>query len=95
MENSVWEAFAPFAHIPNKYEICRIHSTTHGSFNCIIVIETTIYEPVTVYVASDNGSAFMADRFSQSQAILIPASQLKIETLTQDGQNNQRLFTSR
>lgn len=65
-ESSEVEFYAPFAHIEGRYEACRIHSTGYGSFDCVIVIEKTVSDPVSVYVAAESGRAFMADRFPRS-----------------------------
>lgn len=75
-----WEFYAPFAHIPGRYELARIHTTTHGSFDTWIVIETTTDRPVTVYVNSENGERFMADRYPESTAIRVTPDDLSIES---------------
>ena len=72
------EFYAPFAHIPGCYEWCRIHCPSHGSFDTFIVIETETDEAVTVYVASDAGAAFMADRYPESRCIRVPEGALSI-----------------
>lgn len=72
------EFYAPFAHIPDRFEWARIHSTTHGSFDCFIVIHEGTHEPVTVYVNSDNGERFMADRYHESRAIRVGERELSI-----------------
>ncbi len=66
---TVYEFFAPFAHIPGKYEWCRIRSPTHGIFDCFIVLGATTAEPATVYVASSNGLQFMAQRYPECTTI--------------------------
>ena len=73
-----YEFYAPFVHIPGRYEWCRIHSATHGSFDCFIVIRDGTDKPVTVYVASENGASFMADRFPESEAIRVATTDLKL-----------------
>jgi len=78
--NETYEFYAPFAHIPGRYEIARIHTTTHGSFDTWIVIETTTDRPVTVYVNSENGEAFMRDRYPESTAIRVGPTDLTIES---------------
>jgi hypothetical protein len=75
-----WEFYAPFAHIPGRYELARIHTTTHGSFDTWIVIETTTDRPVTVYVNSEKGERFMADRYPESTAIRVDTADLTIES---------------
>ena len=74
-----YEFYAPFAHIPGRYEWCRIHSPTHGSFDCFIVIETDTVHPVTVYVCAPNGARFMADRFPESSCIVVGRADLSID----------------
>lgn len=72
------EFYAPFAHLPGRYEWARIHSTTHGSFDCFIVIHGSTADPVTVYVASEAGERFMAGRFPESETIVLPGSHLSL-----------------
>ena len=74
-----YEFYSPFVHIPGRYEWCRIHSATHGSFDCFIVIHEGTDKPVTVYVASEHGAAFMADRFPESAAIRVAATELRLQ----------------
>ena len=76
--NDVYEFYAPFAHIPGRFEWARIHSTTHGSFDCFIVIHEGTDKPVTVYVNSDRGERFMADRYPESRGIRVPDHNLSI-----------------
>jgi hypothetical protein len=64
--SEAYEFYAPFAHIPGRYEWARIHSPSHGSFDCFIVIEQDTQSPVTVYVATEAGERFMADRYPES-----------------------------
>lgn len=73
------EFYAPFAHIPGRYEWCRILSVTHGSFDCFIVIHDGTDRPVTVYVNTEHGERFMRDRFPESRSIRVPADDLVIE----------------
>lgn len=72
------EFYAPFAHAPGRYEWARIHSTTHGAFDCFIVIHGSTADPVTVYVASEAGERFMADRFPESETIVVPERDLSL-----------------
>ncbi len=74
-----YEFYAPFAHIPGRYELARIHSPTHGSFDTVIVITTTTDAPVVVYVNSAAGERFMADRYPESTAIRVAPEALTIE----------------
>ncbi len=62
---SVTEFFAPFAHVPGRYEVCRIRSPTHGVFDSFIVLGESTSVPATVYVASDAGGEFMAQRYPE------------------------------
>ncbi len=73
------EFYAPFAHIPGRYEWATIHSPTHGSFDCFIVLHDGTHRPVTVYVNSDAGERFMADRFPESLALRVAPEALAIE----------------
>lgn len=68
-EASLHEFYSPFAHLAGEYEWARIHSTTHGSFDSFIVIHGSTDEPVTVYVAADNGLEYMALRYPESNAV--------------------------
>ena len=83
MENSrgnQTEFYSPFAHIPGRYEWCRIHCPSHGSFDTFIVINAGRTDTaVTVYVNSNAGEAFMADRYPESRCIRLEAAQLTIE----------------
>lgn len=72
------EFYSPFVHIPGKYEWCRIHSPSHGSFDCFILIESTTDQAVTVYVNDDKGKAFMADRYPESRCYRVKVEQLRI-----------------
>ncbi len=72
------EFYGPFAHLPGKLEWCRIRSPTHGVFDTCIVIEATTSDPVTVYVNSDEGKRFMADRFPSCTTIRVPESALQM-----------------
>jgi hypothetical protein len=60
-----YEFFSPFAHVEGRYEWCRIRSPTHGVFDVFILLGATTGEPATVYVSSDAGARFMADRYPE------------------------------
>ncbi|HUR62609.1 MAG TPA: hypothetical protein VM286_09635 [Candidatus Thermoplasmatota archaeon] len=60
-----YEFFAPFAHVPGKYEWCRIRSATHGVFDTFIVLGASTQVPATVYVNSALGARFMQDRYPE------------------------------
>lgn len=77
--NPTYEFYAPFAHIPGRYELARIHSPTHGSFDTVIAITTTTDRPVVVYVNSTAGERFMADRYPESTAIRVSEDALILE----------------
>ncbi|MEX2444167.1 MAG: hypothetical protein WD492_11200 [Alkalispirochaeta sp.] len=77
--NPTYEFYAPFAHIPSWYELARIHSPTHGSFDTVIVITTTTDRPVVVYVNSAAGERFMADRYPESTAIRVSEEALILQ----------------
>jgi hypothetical protein len=75
----VWEFYSPFAHVPGRYEWCRIHSPTHGSFDTFILLAASTSLPPWVYLSSEAGLRFMADRYPESRAfraadLLIEAS---------------------
>lgn len=76
--SETYEFYAPFAHIPGRFEWARIHSTTHGSFDCFIIIHEGTQEPVTVYVNSEIGARFMAERYPESRAIRVGEHELSI-----------------
>jgi hypothetical protein len=69
-----YEFFAPFAHVPGKYEGCRIRSATHG------VLDTFIWlgPPVTVYVNSAAGQRYLAERYPEVAAHRVPAGDLRL-----------------
>ncbi len=89
------EFYAPFAHLPGRYEWCVIHSVTHGSFACFIVIRDGTHRPVTVYHCSSRAARFMADRFPESTAIRASPSQLRIETIGSDAGSGDRIVRGR
>jgi hypothetical protein len=74
-----YEFFAPFAHVPGKYEWCRIRSPTHGVFDTFIVLGATTQVPATVYVNSVLGQAFMAERYPECTAIRVPPGGLQLD----------------
>jgi hypothetical protein len=74
-----YEFFAPFAHVPGRYEWCRIRSATHGVFETFILLGKTTSHPATVYVNSALGAAFMKERYPECTAIRVPPSGLSIQ----------------
>lgn len=68
-DETVYEFFAPFVHIPGRYEWCRIRSPTHGVFDCFIVLGADTSAPATVYVDADHGEAFMAQRYPECTCV--------------------------
>jgi hypothetical protein len=66
-EGAVWEFYSPFAHVPGKYEWCRIHSPTHGSFDTFILLSDSTALPPWVYVNSVQGLRFLADRYPETR----------------------------
>lgn len=75
----VYEFFAPFAHVPGKYEWCRIRSPTHGVFDTFIVLGASTAVPATVYVNSSLGKAFMAERYPECTTHHVPPGHLKLD----------------
>lgn len=75
----VYEFFAPFAHVPGRYEWCRIRSPTHGVFDCFIVLGESTAVPATVYVVSDHGEAFIHERYPECTSIRTDEQGLTIE----------------
>ncbi len=73
------EFYAPFFHLPGRYEWCTIHAEHYGSFDCFIVIHSTTDQPVTVYLSAENGRRFMAGRFPESTTIQVSPDALRIE----------------
>jgi hypothetical protein len=73
------EFYSPFAHIPDRYEVCRIHAEGYGSFDVFILIEESTARPVTVYVHSDTGSRFMAEQYPRSACIQLLPEALRIQ----------------
>lgn len=74
----VTEFFAPFAHVPGRFEWCRIRSPTHGVFDCFIVLGASTAVPATVYVRDDVGKAFMRDRYPECTTLRVPEGDLRI-----------------
>ncbi|MEA3202286.1 MAG: hypothetical protein QOE90_3714 [Thermoplasmata archaeon] len=61
----VYEFFAPFAHVEGKYEWCRIRSPTHGVFDVLILLGASTSVAATVYVGSEAGVRYMAERYPE------------------------------
>jgi hypothetical protein len=78
-EHVAYEFFAPFAHVPGKYEWCRIRSPTHGVFDCFILLGESTSVAATVYVNSALGAAFMQERYPECTTIKLAPPQLRIE----------------
>jgi hypothetical protein len=78
------EFYTPFAHIPNRYEVCRIHAEGYGSFDVLILIDESTDRPVTVYVNSDTGSRFMVEQYPESTCVRVSPEALRIQA-TGDG----------
>lgn len=76
----VYEFFAPFAHVPGRYEWCRIRSPTHGVFDTFIVLSPAgTSAPATVYVAQDAGERFMRERYPECETHRVGMGDLRIE----------------
>ncbi|MDR3139086.1 MAG: hypothetical protein LBT95_05360 [Treponema sp.] len=75
---AVWEFYSPFAHVPGRYEWCRIHSPTHGSFDAFILLAESTALPPWVYLSAEEGLRFMADRYPESRTFR--AAELRIES---------------
>ena len=80
------EFYAPFAHIPGRYEAARIHNPDYGSFPAFIVVHTGINAPVSVYVNSESGERFMRERFPESACYRVDARLLTL-TAARDGRS--------
>ncbi len=78
-EHVAYEFFAPFAHVPGKYEWCRIRSPTHGVFDCLILLGANTSVAATVYVNSSLGVSFMAERYPECTTVKLTPGQLRIE----------------
>jgi len=76
---TVYEFFAPFAHVPGKYEWCRIRSPTHGVFDTFIVLGATTAVPATVYVNSALGAQFMAERYPECATVRVAPGGLTMQ----------------
>lgn len=74
-----YEFFAPFAHVPGRYEVCRIRSPTHGVFDTFIVLGPSTAEPALVYVNSVLGAAFMRDRYPECTCVRVSPAALRID----------------
>jgi hypothetical protein len=74
-----YEFFAPFAHVPGRYEWCRIRSPTHGVFDTFIVLGASTAAPATVYVNSVLGQAFMAERYPECTTVRVQPSGLAMQ----------------
>ena len=74
-----YEFFAPFAHVPGKYEWCRIRSPTHGVFDTFILLGKSTSDAATVYVNSALGEAFLRERYPECAAVRVPPGGLRVE----------------
>ncbi|HUR67677.1 MAG TPA: hypothetical protein VM370_00395 [Candidatus Thermoplasmatota archaeon] len=77
----VYEFFAPFAHVPGRYEWCRIRSPTHGVFDTFVVLDP-VRGPsgaAIVYVSHDWGAKYMKERYPECEAHLVNMGDLRIE----------------
>ena len=74
-----YEFFAPFAHVPGKYEWGRIRSATHGVFDTFIVLGPTTSHAATVYVNAALGEAFMRERYPECATIRLAPGGLRVE----------------
>lgn len=74
-----YEFFAPFAHVPGRYEWCRIRSPTHGVFDTFIVLGASTSVAATVYVNSVLGQKFMAERYPECSTVRVPPDGLAIQ----------------
>lgn len=90
-EQTVYEFFAPFAHIEGKYEACRIRSPTHGVFDTFIVLGESTAVPATVYVNDDAGGSFMRERYPECTTIRVDAMGLAITDVDDGRVVNVRL----
>lgn len=89
----VTEFFAPFAHVPGRFEWCRIRSPTHGVFDCFIALGQSTAAPATVYVRDGRGEAFMRERYPECATFRVPADDLRI-TESDDGRTVTGLLRS-
>lgn len=60
-----YEFFAPFAHLPGRYEWCRVRSPTHGVVDLFIVLGASTSVPADVYVRDAAGARFMRERYPE------------------------------
>lgn len=75
---TVYEFFAPFAHVEGRYEWCRIRSPTHGVFDVFILLGASTSDPATVYVSSDAGALFMQERYPACATFRVDGKDLVI-----------------
>jgi len=76
----VYEFFAPFVHVPGRYEWCRIRSPTHGVFDVFILLAPGgTHLPATVYVSTDAGEKFMRERYPECETHKVGMGDLRIE----------------
>lgn len=79
VDETVWEFYAPFAHLPGRLEWCRIRGPTHGVLDTCIVLGETAADPATVYVNSEAGERFMSDRFPECSTFRVASRSLGIQ----------------
>lgn len=74
-----YEFFSPFAHVPGRYEWCRIRSPTHGVFDTFIALDPRGTDhAATVYVSESNGVRFMEERYPECRTVRVPTGGLHI-----------------
>lgn len=88
-----YEFFAPFAHVPGRYEWCRIRSPTHGVFDTFIVLGASTSVPATVYVNSTLGVDFMRTRYPESRCVRVAPGGLRLDEAP-DGRRVTGLLTA-
>jgi hypothetical protein len=81
----VYEFFSPFAHVPGRYEWCRVLSPTHGVFDLFILLSPEgPGKPATVYVGNPHGQRFMKDRYPECTTYRVQEDDLRLAA-TPDG----------
>ena len=93
MPEQFTEFYSPFAHIPGRYEWCRLHNAHYGSFLLFIVIHGATDKPVTVYVDSDAGATYMRDLYPESTAYKLAPGSLRLSQDADSGAVSGSLST--
>ncbi|HVL88467.1 MAG TPA: hypothetical protein VM681_10770 [Candidatus Thermoplasmatota archaeon] len=74
-----YEFYAPYAHVPGRFEWIRLRTRTHGTFDAFVLLPADANAAPDVFVNSDDGSDFLHERFPEARAWRVPERALRID----------------